>query len=315
MSETTPSDDRQRDNRANTDLLNAELPDVRFADDAYLRWLYDENPLGPAYQEAVDEDDVRMAHYALIPQDYRDANGPVPGCYSLNAVTRTGTQRKGYFVTIAKQVYEKAGNDGRRLATALPNEKSVGAGVKYLGWRLYGQMTIKLVVPTTLSTRGVDTYPVTESFLASADFEELTRDVDEYPTTGVTNSWTTEQLRWRLRRPHAHYSVHVSDEIFAVSSRTVQRGVPAAVLLKLLPRGRRRGPLSSKGIVAAACRHHRTPLALHGGTNEHVVIRGFEPPKRIRPAPLFMLVRQLDGTIDQDAVELTTYEFLDVDAF
>jgi hypothetical protein len=95
----------------------------------------------------------------------------------------------------------------------------------------------------------------------------------------------------------------------------VQRAVPFAVIVKLFPRGARRGPLSAARIVTAACRHHRAPAAIHGGTNEHVVVRGFEPPKRVRPSPLFWLVQTLQDADDQDAVRISTYEFLDVDAF
>lgn len=301
---------------ATTELLNTELPDSRFddPDGRYLQWLYEENPLGPAYQAVVDDDGARIAHYALIPQQYRDANGPVPGAYSLHAVTRTGTQRKGYFVSLGKQIYAEAAADGRRLMTAVPNEKSVTAGVKYLGWRLIGQVPIRLCVPTALA-RDVETIDCTPAFVASPRFGELTRDLDEYPTSGVTNSWTTESLRWRLARPRASHVMHVTPDVIGFSLRTVQRGVPAAVIMKLLPRGDRLGPLSARSIVAAACRRHRALVAIYGGINEHVVVRGIEPPRRVRPAPLFWLVQTLRDGDDQDAVRLTTYEFFDMDAF
>jgi hypothetical protein len=304
MSDLTPT----------TQLLNAELPDERWVDDRYLTWLYEENPFGPAYQENADEDGVRMGHYALIPILYRDASGQIPGAYSLNAVTRTGAQRKGYFITLAQQVYKRAGEDGRQLATAVPNEKSVGAGVKHLGWRLIGRMPVRLAPPSGTGA-GVETLPVTEELLTSARFEELTADLDDYPAHHLAGVWTPDALRWRLRRPQASYTLHFGRDVFAVSSRTVQKGVPAAVILKLLPRGGRRGPLSSRQVVAAACRHHRTPIALYAGWNEHVTFRGIAPPKRIQPAPLFILVRALRDGVDQDAITLGIYEFLDVDAF
>jgi hypothetical protein len=299
---------------ATTELLNHELPDERFVDDRYLTWLYEENPWGPAYQENADEDGVRMAHYALVPQEYRDASGSVPGVFSLNAVTRSGTQRKGYFLTLARELYKRSGEDGRHVAIGVPNEKSVGAGVKHLGLRLLGPMAVRLTMASG-SGSGVETIPVTEEFLSSPRFEELTADLDEYPTTHLTNRWTTDALRWRLRRPEASYTVHVGPEVFAVSCRTVQKRVPAAVILKMLPRAGRRGPLSSRQIVAAACRHHRTPVALHAGYNEHVSFPGVRPPRRIQPAPLFILVWALRDEVDQDAITLSTYEFLDVDAF
>jgi hypothetical protein len=50
------------DNERNTELLRTELPAARYVDSAYLRWLYDENPYGPAIQRAVDDDGVRVAH-------------------------------------------------------------------------------------------------------------------------------------------------------------------------------------------------------------------------------------------------------------
>jgi len=85
------------ENELNTELLNAELPDPRFVDEEYLTWLYYRNPVGPAIQAAADEDGVRVAHYALVPQTYRNAAGAAPFLFSLNAVTRRGTQRKGYW--------------------------------------------------------------------------------------------------------------------------------------------------------------------------------------------------------------------------
>ncbi len=309
------SDPPTSDLLASKDLLNAELPDPRFVDDRYLPWLYEQHPSGPAYQDSVDEDGIRVAHYALIPQDYRDAHGTVPGVFSLHAVTRTGTQRKGYFLALAKQLYQRAGEDGRSLAIGMPNANSVGAGVKHLGWRLLGPMPVKLCLRTALRTPHVEDIPATPEFLGSARFEELTADLDDYPTTGITNRWTPEHLRWRLARPHGSYVVHVSPELVSVSARTVQRGVPAAVVMKLLPRGGRRGPLPARQVIAAACRYHRTPIALYAGYNEHVRVRGIRPPHRLKPAPLYILVRALRDGVDQDAVVLSTYEFLDIDAF
>jgi Acetyltransferase (GNAT) domain len=301
---------------ATNELLNAELPDARYDPDArYLRWLYEENPLGPAYQRFAHENGVLVGHYALVPQNYRDATGPMPGAYSLHAVTRSGTQRKGLFISLAKEVYADAAADGRRLLTALPNEKSVGAGPKHLGWRLVGQMPVRLCFPTTVRTHDVETIDCTPELLANERFATLTADLDDYPVTGVTNSWTTESLRWRLARPDVDYVLHVGPEVIGISTRTVQRGIRAAVIMKLFPRGDRRGPLSSRAIIAAACRRHRAPVAVYGGLNEIVTVRGFEPPKRIRPSPLFWLVQTLQAGDDQDSLRVSTYEFLDVDAF
>ena len=155
------------DNELNTELLNAELPDPRFVDAEYLAWLYDQNPDGPAIQAAADEDGVRVAHYALVPQTYRNAAGAAPFLFSLNAVTRRGTQRKGYWSELGLRNFAEATALGRQLVIGVPNEKSTPGAVKYLSYRLLGPMPVKVAVPTG-SGGGWDHHVVDEPFLASA---------------------------------------------------------------------------------------------------------------------------------------------------
>jgi GNAT superfamily N-acetyltransferase len=127
--ETSPAGEQHA---LNTELLNAELPDKRFEGPDYLEWLYDRNPEGGGIFEGVDEDGRRMAHYALIPQCWRNAGGPAFVCFSLNAVTRSGAQRKGYFVQIGHRIYERARLQGAKGILAVPNEKSTPGALKYL---------------------------------------------------------------------------------------------------------------------------------------------------------------------------------------
>ena len=51
------------DNDLNTELLMAELPNPRLVDTAYLHWLYDESPYGPAVQRNADDEGVRVAAF------------------------------------------------------------------------------------------------------------------------------------------------------------------------------------------------------------------------------------------------------------
>ncbi len=300
---------------SSTELLDAELPNPRFVDDAYLRWLYDENPHGHAIQRSIDEDGVRVAHYGLIPQEYRDAGGPTPCMFSLNAVTRSGTQRKGYFTRIGLEIYAEAAEKGRSFVIGVSNEKSVGAVVKYMGWRHWGPLPVRIVAPFGVSGRGIVHHPVDAAFLGSPDFERLAADLDQVPATHWTNRWTPEYLRWRLACPHTRYWVHASPELFAVSTRDHRFGMRAAVILKLVPRGGRSGPLSARRLIAAVCRHHRAPYAVYAGFNRQVPVRGLQPPRRFQPSPLHLILRHLDPGVDQDALVLDTFEFLDFDAY
>ena len=189
-----------------------ELPDPRFVDDRYLAWLYDENPDGPAVQAEADEDGVRVAHYALVPQTYRNAAGPAPFLFSLNAVTQRGTQRKGYWSELGLRVFADATAQGKKLVIGVPNEKSTPGAVKYLDYRFLGPMPVKVVVPTGDRRRLRRTTPSTTPSWPAATFDELAATLDQHEAVNWTNSYGLEQLRWRLARPHGGYTVHVGDD-------------------------------------------------------------------------------------------------------
>src|SRR3954463_16633173 len=304
--------DRALDNRRNTELLRAELPAARYVDERYLGWLYDENPYGPAIQRGVDEDDVRVAHYALIPQRYRGPNGIVPAAFSLHAVTRSGTQRKGYFRELGAEIYEEASAAGWQFSSGVCNDKSIGAVTKYMGWKTPGPLPVKLCVPMHTG-RGVESQRVDAALLASDRFTELTAGLDDFPVQQWTNSYTTEYLRWRLACPTTEFVLHTSDYLVAVSTTDKRFGVRAAVILKLLRRSEQ--DANADRMIAAACRFHRAPYAVYAGFNARVRVRGIRPPRKLQPSPLHLILRSLSPAIDQDALTLDTFEFLDMDAY
>jgi hypothetical protein len=304
--------DRALDNQRNTGLLAAELPDARYVDEAYLHWLYDLNPYGPAIQRSVDEDDVRVAHYALVPQRYRGPEGVVPAAFSLHAVTRSGTQRKGYFQKLGAEIYDEAGTEGWLFSSGVCNDKSIGAVTKYMGWKTPGPLPVRLCVPMHTGS-GVSSDAVDAALLASDRFAELTAGLDDFPVQQWTNSYTTEYLRWRLACPSTRFTLHSSDDLVAVSTTDTRFGVRAAVILKLLRRSEQ--PVRADRVIAAACRFHRAPYAVYAGFNARVPVRGIQPPRKLQPSPLHLILRSLSPTIDQDALTLDTFEFLDMDAY
>ncbi len=302
------------DNRLNTELLARELPAARYVDETYLHWLYDENPYGPAIQRGVDEDGLRVAHYALVPQRYRGPDGVVPAAFSLHAVTRSGTQRKGYFQKLGAEIYAEAGEAGWQLSTGVCNDKSIGAVVKYMGWKTPGPLPVRVCVPG-LKGRAVTSHRVEPAFLESEEFARLTTGLDDFPVDHYTNSYTTEYLRWRLACPSATYAVHASDDLVAVTTRDTRFGVRAAVILKLFRRTGGHQSLRADTMVGAACRFHRAPYAVYAGFNRRVTVRGFQPPRRLQPSPLHLILRSLSPAVDQETLAVDTFEFLDMDAY
>ena len=74
-------------------------------------------------------------------------------------------------------------------------------------------------------------------------------------------------------------------------------------------------PARPERVIAAACRFHRAPYAVYAGFNARVHVRGIQPPRKLQPSPLHLILRSLSPAIDQDALTLETFEFLDMDAY
>lgn len=310
------TDDSLADHAKNTELLNAELPDPRFVDASYLRWLYGQNPLGSGIYGNVDDDDgTRLAHYGLIPQRYRNAHGYAPFVFSLNAVSRSGAQRRGFFSEIGQKIWGRAREQGVQMVIGVTNANSTWP-VKKQGWRVIGPMPVKLVAPSPLPVRNVESVAVTPAFLESADFDEVSAGLDESPAWHWTNSWSPEYLRWRLAAPNVPpYSVHITPELVAISTITRIKGLPFAVVLKMLPRAGRFGPMSGHDMVTAICHHHRAPMAVYAGHNRHVSLTGLRLVERFKPVPLNLVILSLSDEVPQDTFQLDTYEFFDMDAY
>jgi hypothetical protein len=306
------------DHELNTELLNAELPDSRFADAAYLHWLYDENPLGAGIYANGDEDGRRMAHYAVIPQRYRGSDTTSAMVFSLNAVTRSGGQRRGWFTSLGEDIYGRAAAVGARGVIGVSNDNSTPPVVKNLDFRLLGPLPVRAVpVGLRRPVAGVQHLDVDAAFLSGGQLADLALSLDDTRPSGWVNELSTEYLRWRLGAPNmgSPYWVHVSGDLLAVSARDMVGGLRFAVILKLAPRRGAPTAVDPGPMIASICRHHRAPLAMYAGFNHRVPVRGIRPPRRIQPSPLNLIFRSLDPTLPKESFRLDTFEFLDMDAY
>ncbi len=108
----------------------------------------------------------------------------MPAAFSLHAVTRSGTQRKGYFQELGAEIYEEAAAAGWQFSSGVCNDKSIGAVTKYMGWKTPGPLPVKLCVPMHTG-RGVTSHAVDAALLDSDRFAELTAGLDDFPVRAV----------------------------------------------------------------------------------------------------------------------------------
>jgi hypothetical protein len=293
-------------------LLQRCFDAPRFSDRSFLDWVYNHNPVGPLFPHDVTDDGERICHIGGVPLDYRSGDRDGRFLLLLNSSVAPDTQRRGVYVHALQDLQkeqEVAGFDG---SWGVTNAQSTAPGKK-AGYRQVLTLPVKACAPLARSRHVVD-YPVDEAFLTSPRFEALTADLDDFAVQGWVQRWTPDVLRWRLRFPGQRYVVHVSPSVFAVSTRTSYRGAPVAVVLKLLPRGRRDEPVRGGPVITAACRAHRAPICIYAGVNTHVTVRGVPLKREWLPAPLnVMFHSHHPGLID--TITFDILEFLDFDPY
>jgi hypothetical protein len=314
------------DARPTADLLTRVFPDsARPLDEEFVTWLYEQCPYGPGIEANYDEDlpgggSRRIAHYALVPARYARDGSETPFVFSLNACVDPSAQRGGYFTRMGQEVYAKAAEQGIVGVVGVSNANSTPAVVNKLHWKLVGPMPVRVVVPVPGRSRGFDHRPVDAALLAGTELDEIAATLDPPDDHRWEQVWSGPFLRWRLGRPAGAYVVHVSPDLLAVSTLEHRAGLRFAVLLKVLPRNGasrgRGGPLGGAAAVAAACAHHRAPLAVYAGFNARVRVGGMPLPMRLRPSPLNLILKSVDeAALPQADFELATFEFLDSDAY
>ena len=299
------------------ELLDAELSHQKWQDATHLEWLYHANPYGPGIYGFRREGERVDAHYANIPQLYRTPDGPMRMMFSLNAVTRSVAQRKGHFWSIAEELYARdLAEYGAQGVIGVSNDNSTPPVVKKLDFRLLGPLPVR-VVPAG-PAEDVDSVQVTPEWLASPAAEEVLDGLDHPTEWGWRNMTTLEYLRWRLASPNTDpFHVHVGRDLVAVSTTDSMGPVPAAVVLKLMPRRPTASgaTVSAQRIVGAICRYHRAPFAVYAGFNGRVRLRGASPPRKVQPSPLNLIYRSLTDRAPKLGFRLETFEFLDMDAY
>jgi len=308
-------DERRAEHRLTQELLQTVLPSSRWDDLDFLTWVYDHDPLGALVPQNVDRDGKRLCHIGGVPIELRSANDVGRFLILYNSSSAPEEQGKGTYVKTLFKLHGKARDLGFHGMMGVTNAASTGPATKGFKARMLGALPAKLCVPTTLRAPGHTHHPAERSFLESTDFEKVVDELDASPAGHWTQRWTPEVMRWRLEWPGQSYTLHVGPDLVAISTSTSFKGVPLAVMLKVLPRAGKRGPLPSDQMITAICRHHRAPALVYAGYNANVPVKGFRLRQDRIPSPLNLLFLSTSEFVDTDTFRFETFEFLDFDAY
>lgn len=303
------------ENERTLGLLRQVLPSARWDTTAFLDWVYDHNPTGPLVASNVDRGDARVCHIGGVPMPLRSAEITGTGLLLLNSSTSADEQQRGTYAKAILRLNDLARDGGHLGLFGVTNARSTGPVLRGVGASWQCSLPVRLCVPWKVS-RSVRTYDATPGWLASDEFTAVASRLDRHPARDLTYCWTPELLRWRLSAPGGSFAVHVSSSLVSVTTTTRFRNVPITIVCKLLPREGQTGPLSPQDHIAAACRHHRTPLALYAGINIHVPVHGIRLAQDRLPSPLnLVMLTARPEQLPQHRFAFDTFEFLDFDAY
>lgn len=297
-------------------LLNAVFAHEHPLTVESLRWYYQDNPVGPAAVGHVDDGASRLGNYALVPQVFVDERGErrVLGV-GVDLAVDPEARGGGVFRRTVEDAYARAIDLGHDGILGVANANSAPRMVATLGWRALDPLPVTLVAPIG-SASGFRSLSVDEGMLSGEMFAELSaRGLAPVTSPGFAPVWTPELLAWRLARPGFRYSIHVSDDLVIVSTRTAVSGIPFGVILKVLARRPLDAPMAGGRLAAVVARAHRTPFVIHWGRTPYARFRGIRLPQSRMPSPLSLVLHSHREDFVEDRFELSAFEFLDFDAY
>ena len=258
---------------------------VKLRDLAYLRWLYVDNPLGPAVGFNAYDGDILAAHYICTRANIRFDGRDVPALLSLNTATHPDHQGKGLFTRLAEQTYAAAAAEGIALVYGVANANSTPGFVRKLGFSLVEPLESRI----GLGPLGRFDW---NGRVAQARFRQ---------------AWSPETLAWRTANPANPVRLARRDaDSIALAAPT---GRPLVHAWAVLP--------TPGGDVSLPVRADRAALRVWLGLMPAGSGRyGLYPelPQRLRPSPLNLIFRALDGQGRLERGE-SAFSFLDFDAF
>ena len=265
-------------------LFNACFPGVDKFSNAYLTWLYHDNPDGSVIGFDAWDGDVLAAHYVTIPAMASVGGQLVRVALSLNTATHPTYQGKGLFTKLAEMTYEAAQSQGIDAIYGVANANSTPGFIRKLGFQLVEPLQAQV---------GIGAVRRAVAGQALGQFERV---------------HSAASLNWRCANPqnrvHARRS-HGMLEFFAPS---VKPWLPAYAELP---------PVDGSELILSP-QPMMSPLRLFVGLVPAAISRSatyVAIPDRFKPSPLNFIYRSLSGRMDKLEAGSVGFSFLDFDAY
>lgn len=268
------------------ELFRACFPGAgKLANRDYLRWLYADNPAGTVVGFNAREGGRLAAHYVCVPMQVALDGVRVRALLSLNTATHPDFQGRGLFTRLAELTYQAGAEAGARLVYGVANANSTPGFLRKLGFGLVASLQSRVGIGP----------------LGRFDWARVT-------AARFRLTWPREQLPWRLRNPaNPVRATRLRDGSLGFAAASGRPWLHAwaqlpAAAADAVPEAREGAPVGARvwlGLMPAGSGRF--------GLYPHL-------PQRLRPSPLNLIVRGLDGPVALAGGEVF-FDFLDFDAF
>lgn len=267
-----------------SELLKACFPvskqnHLKFSEST-LKWLYIENPDGPAIGFDAFDGDTLVAHYVCIPTVILHKGRHLRGLLSLNTATLNRAQGKGLFSKLATLTFNSAKLLGYQYVYGIANHNSTHGFVNRLGFTL--------ISPLEASIGFGHEIPETPK-----PFEELS----------FRRVWTPQTIEWRCANPANPIYHQKVDDCTRFYSKTQIPGLSVHANLPLAP------PPTCRALQASNLR------LFIGLSNSYRQYLRWNIPQKLRPSPLNFIFKSLTDQQVQPHHSTSTLNFLDFDVY
>lgn len=260
-------------------LLKFTFPKAKKNSQAFVRWQYAENPIGPMFGYNAYCDNELVAHYALMPIVAEFSGNKEKGLLSLNTATHPAHRGKKLFPKLAQKSYQSAREQGFGFVIGIANALSTPGFLRKLNFQFVGSLEAKIGVGR-LKYKNVK------------------------PQTSFKVNWKSENLSWRLSNPSLSYQI-LNQEIICNTDYP---------FIKAIVTGQRKKLVREKELPNTKSGGLRLFLGNDPGIDwqkSHF----FDIPKKWRPSPLNMIFKDLTGQERQLIFSEVMFEVLDFDAY
>ena len=249
----------------------------------FIKWYYCDNPNGKAITHNIILNNNIIGHYALIPIKIRLYNDEFRA--ALSVFTAVDKEYRGMYLfnELASKSFEIAKKEGIKFIVGVSNNLSTKLFIRYFKFKLISQLDVKIGIGNLKKKND------------KANFKVL---------------WDSELIKWRLNNPRFNYKSKITEDEFTIYNNKYK--------FFSIEIGRffvKKFPEIKKNLLRS--KFNLLNLWIGLGSYNWEKTFYFNLPEKLKPAPLNLIIKNLQDEENEISIEKEKIEFqlMDFDIF